>query len=129
MSIFHYTGRNNLPAYCGVEIVEHGKNRVVVLSELATNPGMSVTNAIERIATSLFTGHPDLDVDADRVIWIEHYGRFSYRQQDTMPRDEYTLVRMAWDGERFMEPEWKLVGHTLDEAIEKAMALRPDGRF
>jgi hypothetical protein len=43
---------------------------VVILTELADHPGMSVTNAAEEIAASVVLAHA---LPTTRTVWIEHY--------------------------------------------------------
>lgn len=53
-------------------LVEHwpGKPHIVVVTELADNPGMSITNAIEHVC---LTAMKELELWGEPVIWIEHY--------------------------------------------------------
>lgn len=51
---------------CRLRLYQHGGRRVALVSELPDNPGASVTNAAETIA-SLVSGRWGFEV------WIEHY--------------------------------------------------------
>jgi hypothetical protein len=60
---------------------------VAVVTELATNAGVSITNAAERIFSAL-------ELEYGRLIHVEHYGPESYgggRREDTF--DLVTLTR------------------------------------
>ena len=69
----HYLGYGRNPSHCGIRVYVVGDGMVVVISELPDNPGTSVTNAIEQIASELL---PNLVGDPNRldtITWIEHY--------------------------------------------------------
>jgi hypothetical protein len=67
---------NTRPALCRVRIYETvALGRVVIISELAINPGISVTNAISEVIACIAE---QFNLPADDVLWIEHYGPNSY---------------------------------------------------
>jgi len=71
----------------------------VVLHEGADNPGMSVTNAIEEIATRVFQYLRERawDVRPEDVEWFEKC------EKDKRPPEK---VCMTWAGEKFAHPVW-----------------------
>lgn len=72
---FHFLGLHNRPSCCRLHVFQERPERpcsVVVVTELDDNPGTSVTNAAEHLATvvcDLYT------LDPERLRWIEHYPR------------------------------------------------------
>lgn len=104
--IFDYESWHGAPAYCGVKIWTDGPcggaaptRYIVVMTELDDNPGMSVTNAAEIIATDvlniLLPG-----VDPEAMTWIEHYPPRGDAHSLRLP-ETYDLVRMRYDGRQF----------------------------
>ena len=69
---FDYAGLHGRPARCGLELIELPDRRTVVITtELSDNPGVSVTNFAEELATlvcNMFC------IDPMTLVWIEHYG-------------------------------------------------------
>lgn len=101
MHEYDFAGLNGFPSKCGLRIYSRdGDVMVIVFTELSYNPGTSVTNAIEILATKVyrrsFIKWPPKD-----FIFIEHYPADEHREKDT-----YDLVRMEWDGNEFKFPKW-----------------------
>lgn len=98
---------------CGVTIekiqfggfVKPGETREkvkVILTELPDNPGTSVTNMVENLATMVY--HQFLEkVPVDNIQWIEHYPANARLREEA----SFSEVKMLWDDERFSHPEWK----------------------
>lgn len=74
---FEHRGRNGYPMHCQVAQFHMNDDfEVFVLSELADNPGQSVTNAHETLVPEVFNALAD--APAGKVQFLEHYGPFSY---------------------------------------------------
>jgi hypothetical protein len=69
--VHHFPGFHHTPSRCIVRVYEHDEQIVVVCSEQLDNPGTSITNVAESLATQLrqMLGSPPLDT----FIYIEHY--------------------------------------------------------
>ncbi|CAG0943407.1 hypothetical protein ANRL1_01328 [Anaerolineae bacterium] len=94
------------PTICGVTIYHVEFNcYVVVITELDDNPGKSVTNASEYIATELKKSAKLSDAD---VTWVEHY---IYQGQH-----EYDKVEYTWNGNKATNPKWSPLG---EDAFKK----------
>lgn len=84
--------------------------RVVVVSELGTNRGMSVTNAIETIAVVVERSLGEqLGEEPGSFVLVEHYDAHSYNppriHDDKLPTLD--VVRFAGRrGDRFYGPTW-----------------------
>ena len=134
-SIFPYTGFHGCASRCQVEVFTRERRPIVVrLTELPDNPGTSVTNMFEEIATlavpylSVWAGQI---VDPEKIIWLEHYpeqhgllyGRSCHRAE-TLDR-----VFLKWDGQRYSDPNWKYLDPVegmaaLDAPLENAIFRR-----
>lgn len=90
-------------ARCRVRIYTAGRDRqsTVVISELADNPGMSVTNASETIATSL-RGHYDLDPKT--TTWIEHLPPAAWREQGRKD-EQFDQITYTWSNGAAFTPQ------------------------
>lgn len=91
-------------ARCRIRFYQHDGQQVVVATELSDNPGMSVTNAAEDIATQLVAQY---GLDVDRLVWIEHYW---YPDEG----HSFDQVRFTWDNGKASQPRWRRL--TFEEA-------------
>lgn len=104
--IFDYltqTGRGK----CKITIGLAGNSPVALVEELPENPGMSVTNAIETIATLLYNRHfMPLGYGMNDVLWI------------TKDLDGVTSrVRMGTYWGRYTAPSWQ--HHSTEPIIQE----------
>ncbi len=99
---------------------------VVVCTELPNNPGMSVTNAAERIAAEVIVGHRL----PTPLVWIEHYEEGSRGTPedratfDLVLFSGYEVSEALRAGERRKEigaPTWK----ALDRATVETLVGEP----
>jgi hypothetical protein len=101
----------------GLTLMRRGPYALTVVTELPENPGLSVTNNIEGIATLLLSQHPLLfDVLPSELFVVEHYctersGRAAPNDRDEL---DFTLVQMQWsDAFGYHNPQWcPIVQHT-----------------
>lgn len=70
---FPYTGYGTINSVCGVFVLRHAKPVAVVLTELPNNPGTSVTNRAEKIASLVRAKYLNTHLDPAAIRWIEHY--------------------------------------------------------
>lgn len=88
-----------IEARCRARIFRREDGRAaVIVTELPDNPGMSVTNAAEWIATTLLHRY---DLDPNDTIWIEHYpDRHPPGMEGERMFDEtFDLIRFRWEDE------------------------------
>ena len=102
---------STIDAHCGVTLfIDQVNNRAaVVLTEKPGNPGRSVTNAVEQIASEVFNKHlANLanNIPPGRVAWIEHYEKGLPASRPTFDR---VLLGHAYNAGRvgFYAPDWK----------------------
>ena len=97
-TIHHYRHPSTLVAnaHCRLRIYDNDDGAVVILSELADNAGISVTDTAGDLATEIAALY---HLTPATTTWIEHYGPFSYsdgRRDETF--DEITFSWHAVDG-------------------------------
>ena len=78
---------NAYPAHCHVRLVRRGADVALILSELASNAGMSICNAFEDLLPQIALAY---DLDPERLTVIEHWGPFSYEDGDR--EEEFSRV-------------------------------------
>jgi hypothetical protein len=107
MQIFHYKGFHGCDSKCGLEIKRHDEKITVVLTELDDNPGTSVTNMIEHLATMVY--HQFLKgIPVENITWIEHYPKTSFGET-------FDRVFLHWNGEIFSNPKWERIKEECEE--------------
>ena len=107
---FNFAGLWNCASACALEMLPQPDGRVVVIaSELRDNPGTSVTNGAELLATQVCQR---FCIAPERLVWIEHYG---YACDYSIPRD-YDLVT-------FQPPTQPLGPRAASAALGSRMAM------
>ncbi len=103
---FEYrTGGFAARSVCRLRVYESWAGTILLASELADNPGPSITNSAEALATALAERYR---LDAGHAVFIEHYDQASYRG---LPREPtYDAVSFTWAGGRATAPRWKRLG-------------------
>lgn len=112
-TVLHY--RNpvlHTPARCGLRLLQSDAGALVILTELPDNPGMSVTNASEEIASLVATRY---DLDPASTTWIEHYPpRPGIDRAET-----YDEITYTWTGRTASAPHWRrIAGETVERLID-----------
>jgi hypothetical protein len=98
---FSYRVPNRPEAYC--DLVVSKEHNLIIASEVADNPGLSITNAAEYVATQACEA---FGIQPKKLIWIEHYSNRSYPGGRTL--EDFDLVTFRIDGEgKFSDPEWR----------------------
>ncbi len=86
-------------SFCDIEVHHRTDGKYVfVATELRDNPGTSVTNFAEHLATAMRKQHR---LKPEDVIWIEHYPGVKDRRKGS-----FDLVRFAVEGDSFRSPVW-----------------------
>jgi hypothetical protein len=69
---FEYPGFRGCASWCGLALLPRpGGRTVVIATEREDNPGTSVTNLAEELATMVVK---TFGLDARKLVWVEHYG-------------------------------------------------------
>jgi hypothetical protein len=89
---------------------------IFVATELPDNPGTSVTNSAEHLATAM---REEYRLKPEDVIWIEHYPEAKDRRKES-----FDLVRFAVVGDTFRTPVWtRITEQAVDELIAGKRSL------
>lgn len=92
-------------AVCFLRVLQDKTKTIVIATELATNPGMSVTNAAEVLAGKIVK---QFDLEPKHTRFIEHYGRESYHSEKNREReDTFDEITFTWNGTIALGPVWK----------------------
>jgi hypothetical protein len=97
---------SDLEAKCRIRVYRPPSGAVVVIAtELPDNPGVSITNWAEYLATHFRRLYAQ---QGEAFIWIEHYpGRRSRYDPSEVIKEEFDRVLMRWNGREYVEPDWK----------------------
>ena len=104
---FEFRGFRGCRCHCGLAILPRPDGRVVVVAtECDDNPGTSVTNVAEELATVVVT---TFRIDPAKLVWIEHYppGKIHGKRED-WDLASFTVKRDA--GGQFLafdDPVWQ----------------------
>lgn len=101
---YHYPGNWGQDSRCGVRIVRFYERVTVILTEYPSDPGTSVTNRAEVIASRYHAEHL-APIDPGEIRWIEHYppGR-GVVVEETFDWIQFDYDRNArW----FRHPRWR----------------------
>ena len=86
---------------CDLHVYRDGDAAVIVASERHDNPGASITNSYENLATGVYQ---KMELSVDQITWIEYYGAQAYGVRIDETFDWVSLDRK---GDRFVSPEWR----------------------
>lgn len=100
METFEFEGFWKCESKCGVTIQKNEENLTVILTELNDNPGTSITNAFEMIATRLYNER-FRDRNPWDIKWIENYPARHHREET------FDEVSLHWDGSEYNSPVWR----------------------
>jgi len=107
LMLYEYQGFWKCKAHCDIESCTRpdGK-RVFIATELPCNPGTSITNMAEELATAVRKMH---GIFTDQFIWIEHYPAHQDPSQPHLVHAEtYDLVRFSYDElGNYIQPQWR----------------------
>jgi hypothetical protein len=97
--------------YCRLRIYAQRTGHVVLLTEVANNPGQSITAASDVIATGLAARY---HLDPITTIWIEHWPSDI---MDKLSMDAYASVKYTWKDGVATRPRWRQL------ALERVEAM------
>jgi len=109
--ISYKTPYHPIEGMCGVSIFQAAPEMaVVVLTEYRGNLGVSVTNAVEFIASKVKRAFLPA-VDPDQIIWVERYESHGKLLDEGDPMGEtFDLVRLEWENGAYRAPQWFSIG-------------------
>jgi hypothetical protein len=109
---YDYKGFWGCDACCDIEVHKRSDGKsVFIATELPENPGTSVTNYAEHLATAM---RRQYGLKAEEVIWIEHYPEAKDRR-----KEDFDLVRfVSIEADSFRNPVWtRITEQAVDELI------------
>ena len=108
---YNYKGFWGCNSCCDIEVHRRSDGKYVFIATvLAENPGTSVTNFAEHLATAMRRQH---GLKPEDVIWIEHYPEVEDRRKES-----FDLVRFAVEGDSFRAPVWtRMTEQSVDDLI------------
>lgn len=115
-TLLDYRGYYGCPSRCGVQVWEPtqpGEPYVAIYTELADNPGTSVTNAAETVATAIWhlLERPDAE-----IVFIEHYRDRAFIGGKPVFTEHFDRVTFEPVRGGFARPRWRCVSK---EEVEK----------
>lgn len=114
--IFEYPGLWDTPSKCGIKIIRHKTNAVVIATELYNeNPGTSVTDSITHIAAKICT---EESLNPENIIFIEHSPDMKSKMD--FWNECFYRVHFNWDDGQFKDQRWETLSkEQLNELINK----------
>ena len=116
-------GSRGCPSSCWLRLYQAPDRTVVIATEVDDNPGPSMTNMAEHLATEV-TWTFGLSLDA--LVWIEHYP--ARRVVGGRPRlaASFDLVTFTCTPQGLRAPQWQRISQAEVEAlIGQPLALQP----
>ena len=100
---FEYRGFHGCQSFCKLQVLPLADGRTAVIAtELEDNPGTSVTNVAEQLASFVCDR---FGIDPDHLVWIEHYGYPSAtRPKEPRSYDLVTFWRPPPEKIRWLAP-------------------------
>lgn len=110
-TIYEYQDERGRPGRCRIRVYHLASGMTVVIaSELADNPGASVTDQAERLATAIRARFVE---PGGAMVWIEHYPALEKLEES----EEFERVLFRWDGQGYEEPQWRPSSRDQVEAL------------
>ena len=101
---YNYPGYHRSSSYCKLELYKRSDGMyIAVCTELADNPGTSVTNQCEVLATQIikqYNLHPEV------LLFVEHYDEGSYHGGTEKDRSYTRVDFFEWENGEAKRPLW-----------------------
>lgn len=91
-------------ALCQLQVLRGENHTVVIVTELPDNPGTSVTNGAEELATKVVA---DLSLDPRCTRFIERYTPDSYERKNPHDGETFDEVTFRWKEKTASNPRWR----------------------
>jgi hypothetical protein len=119
-----YEGYFANPARCRLRIYAvPGQRAVAIATELPDNPGTSITNRADTLATLVMCKAALMfGTDPGDIVWVEHYPARPHDPMEAFRVDRYARVTFDWDDHRaqFVNSQWK---HMTREEVDELIGL------
>ena len=117
--LYQYPGFHECPSHCDLEILRRSVTPLVICTELADNPGTSVTNMAEHLATRVYEDDPSMA--PEHLIWVEHYLERSAGRGRVFPETWDLVTFRRRSGRVFGGPTWRRL--TAEQVTELRRAV------
>jgi hypothetical protein len=105
MLILSYKAYHKYDSSCGLEIRINRNNTItVILTELPSNPGITVTYLIEHVATLIYCEYLR-GVPAENIIWLKRDPEIRHGDKK-IAEGSYKQALLVWNGQTFGSPRW-----------------------
>jgi hypothetical protein len=112
--LYLYRSFNACPSYCWLRIYTAPRQHVVLATEMPENPGISITNAAERLAMEVTR---TFGLAFDALAWIEHYPeRQGSHGHPPLPAS-FDLVTFMRTAQGLQRPEWRRLSKVQVEQV------------
>jgi hypothetical protein len=113
---FSYIGYHGCRSLGHLRLFDPGPDKpyTVIVTELDTNPGTSVTNAAEKLAASVWQF---LERPARGMTWIEHYRDRAFIAKRPQFKEHFDLVSFNQVGSTFRHPRWRRISKDEAQAL------------
>lgn len=105
-----YKGFGGCVSVCGVDVYQTDAGMIVMLTELEDNPGTSIKDLFEVIATELVKGllNRHLVSTPETVRWVDHHPGGDHRRDriNILGAASFDEVFMRWSRDHYYAPEW-----------------------
>jgi len=103
--IYRYRGLHGCHCKCGLRITALADGRVAVIcTELPDNPGTSVTNYAEQLATLVCA---ERGIAPEKLVWIEHYQAHKHHRKPDWDLVTFKVACRQGPAVLFDEPDWR----------------------
>ncbi len=114
---FDYPGQWESPSKCGLKIVHRkdGKTLAIATEIYRQNPGTPVTEWCAPLATRIMKS---IGESPDNFIFLEHTP--DLQSKLSFYAETFDLVNFKWDGQQFINPQWKRLSREEVDALMQA---------
>ena len=113
--VFPYRGYHGCSSRCRLRVYEEsGKPPVVIATEREDNPGTSITNMAEHLATAVWQM---LERPEHGLVWIEHYQDRALIGGKPLFKEEFDSVTFTSTCHGFTDPRWKPISKAEVETL------------
>lgn len=109
--VFHWSLFKALDSKCHLKLYSNQGQIIALVQQLPIPGGCSISNGAEEIATLVFgICHKEHGLKSVKDF---QFIRFYPKEVNSIPRDNYALVRFDWDGKKFTNPEWEPISYEM----------------
>ena len=112
--LFWYAGYHGSHSYCDIDISVFDAYTLVVATERDDNPGASITNRAEVLATEVCRAR---SISPQRLMWIERYPERGSGDNRRPATWDYVTFGFDWRTGEFREPRWRSIPKAAVDAL------------